>query len=681
MASCGPHLRLIYIHTPQQVGTTVNMPDRHHVVPALLLLSGALTPAVPLASQSPDWPAYGRDRGGERFSPLRGIHRDNVARLAVAWEYSTGEAGSSFRQEISLEATPLVFRGVMYLSTPLGRVIALDPETGAERWVTDLKVKPIGFGDFTTRGVSLWADPRGRPGAPCALRVIVATVDARLHALDAASGRRCAGFAGGGGVDLRNGLRNPPFETEEYEVTSPPAIVGGLIVVGSGVADNNRTDAASGEVRAFDARTGRLRWSWDPVPQDSSDPAWHTWTSPAAHRTGAANAWSVIAVDSIRGLVFVPTGSASPDYFGGQRPGENRYANSLVALDARTGRVVWHFQTVHHDLWDYDNASPPALTTISRNGRRVPVVLLATKTGQLFILDRRTGAPVFPVEERPVPASTVAGERAWPTQPFSTLAPLSPQALTAEDAWGPTPDDQSACRARMATLRNQGVFTPPSLEGSLVVPSNIGGAHWGGVAVDPVRQIAVIPVNRIAAAVQLIPRDEYQRRSAEPGYRLAGSQYTDMRGTPYVMRRELLLGPSGAPCSPPPFGALVAVDLATGARKWEVPLGWFAPDAPPETRAWGSPNLGGAIVTAGGLVFIAATLDQRLRAFDIETGAELWSARLPAGGKATPMTFRGRSGTQYVVISAGGDGGRFGKSDRIVAFAVDARRQGGKEAK
>jgi len=646
------------------------MTSRHPVVPALLLVLGTLAQHSPLASQSPDWPAYGRDRGGERFSPLRAIHRGNVRRLAVAWEYSTGEAGPPFRQEVSLEATPLVFRGVMYLSTPLGRVIALDPETGTERWVTNLEVKPLGFGDFTTRGVSLWADPRARAGTPCLLRVIVATVDARLHALDASNGRRCADFADGGSVNLRHGLHNPPFETEEYEVTSPPAIVNGLIVVGSGVADNNRTDAASGEVRAFDARTGRLRWSWDPVPRDSGDPAWPSWTSPAAHRTGAANAWSVISVDSLRGLVFVPTSSASPDYFGGERPGENRYANSLVALDARTGRVVWHFQTVHHDLWDYDNASPPSLTTITRNGRPVPVVLQATKTGQLFVLDRRTGAPVFPVEERAVPPSTVAGERAWPTQPFSAIAPLSPHALTAEDAWGPTPADQSSCRARMATLRNEGVFTPPSLEGTLVVPSNIGGAHWGGVAVDPVRQIAVIPVNRIAAAVQLIPRDEYQRRRTEPGYRLAGSQYTDMRGTPYVMRRELLLGPSGAPCSPPPFGALVAVDLATGARKWEVPLGWFAPDAPPEARAWGSPNLGGAIVTAGGLVFIAATLDQRLRAFDIETGAELWSARLPAGGKATPMTFRGRSGTQYVVISAGGDGGRFGKSDRLVAFAI-----------
>lgn len=641
------------------------------------VLAGAQT-----SPPSADWPAYGRDRGGERFSPLHGIDRENVVRLHVAWEYSTGEAGAKMKQSTSFEATPLVSGGVMFLSTPLGKVIALDAETGVERWVTDLGVPPISFGDFTTRGVALWADPAARAGAVCARRVIVATLDARLFALDARDGRRCAGFGEQGNVDLRRNLRNAPFETEEYEVTSPPAVVGGLIVVGSGVADNNRTDAASGEIRAFDARTGRLRWTWDPVPQDSTDPAWRTWVGPNAHRTGAANAWSVIAVDSARGLVFVPTGSASPDYFGGERLGENRYANSIVALRAATGAVVWHFQIVHHDLWDYDNASPPLLTTLFRGGRRIPVVLQANKNGMLYVLQRETGAPVFPLEERPVPASTVPGETASPTQPFTTgIAPLSPHRFSADDAWGPTPADQAACKERMAGLRNEGIFTPPSLEGSLVVPSNIGGAQWGGLAVDPVRQIAVIPVNRIAAAVQLIPQEEFHRRMDDPGYRLKGSQYTYMRGTPFVMRRELLLGPSGAPCTPPPFGSLVAIDLATGERKWEAPLGSIAPDAPPGAAAWGSPNLGGPIATAGGLVFIAATLDQRIHAFDIDTGKELWSARLPAGGKATPMTYRGRSGRQYVVIAAGGDGDRFGRSDRVVAFAVDARTQGREDAR
>src|ERR1041385_639924 len=591
-----------------------------------------------------DWPAHGRDRGGERFSPLTGITRANVAKLVVAWEYSTGEAGVETGNSTSFEVTPLVLDGVMYLSTPLGKVIALDAESGRERWVTDLQVdRTLSFGDFTSRGVSLWSDPVARPGSPCARRVFAVTIDGRLFALDAADGRPCAGFGDRGAVTLRHGLRNPPSGTEEYEVTSPPAIVGGLVVVGSAVADNNRTDAASGEVRGVDARTGAIRWSWDPVAQDSADPAWRTWTGPNAHRTGAGNAWSVIAADSARGLVFVPTGSASPDYFGGERKGENRYANSIVALRAATGKVVWHFQTVHHDLWDYDNASPPALTTVVRNGRRIPVVIQTTKTGMMYVLDRETGAPVFPVEERPVPKSTVPGEEAWPTQPFPTgIAPLSPHRWSADSAWGPTPADQAACRERIAKLRNEGIFTPPSLEGSLVVPSNIGGAHWGGVAVDPGRQIVVVPVNTIAAAVQLIPHEEFMRLRDTPGYRLEGSQYTTMHGTPYVMRRELLIGPGKAPCTPPPFGTLVAIDLATGARKCETPLGASpraaaGPAARAGTAAGGSPNLGGPIVTAGGLVFIAATLDRRIHAYDIETGKELWSAPLPPGGKDTPM--------------------------------------------
>src|ERR1041385_4331861 len=623
----------------------------------LLLLLAAASGAAQ-SRRDGDWPAYGRDRGGERFSPLTGITRDNVARLVVAWEYSTGEAGGETGNSASFEATPLVLDGVMYLSTPLGRVIALDAESGRERWVTDLQVdRKLSFGDFTTRGVSLWSDPVARPGSPCARRVFAVTIDGRLFALDAADGRRCAGFGDRGAVNLRHGLRNPPSGTEEYEVTSPPAVVGGLAVVGSAVADNSRTDAASGEVRGVDARTGAIRWSWDPVAQDSADPAWRTWTGPDAHRTGAGNAWSVIAADSARGLVFVPTGSASPDYFGGERKGANRYANSIVALRAATGKVVWHFQTVHHDLWDYDNASPPALTTVVRNGRRIPVVIQTTKTGMMYVLDRETGAPVFPVEERPVPKSTVPGEEAWPTQPFPTaIAPLSPHRWSADSAWGPTPADQAACRERMAKLRNEGIFTPPSPEGSLVVPSNIGGAHWGGVAVDPGRQIVVVPVNTIAAAVQLIPHQEFMRLRDTPGYRLEGSQYTTMHGTPYVMRRELLIGPGKAPCTPPPFGTLVAIDLATGARKWETPLGafapdaparapappppvgplvatalppgprkWepplgpFAPDAPAGTAAWGSPNLGGPIVTAGGGGVLSAPRPRRAHASVTQT--------------------------------------------------------------
>ena len=466
--------------------------------------------------------------------------------------------------------------GTLYLSTALGRVIALDPATGTERWVFDPKVdRETHFGDFTSRGVSTWVDPSIPVDGPCHRRILVATIDARLIALDARTGRPCSGFGADGAVDLKQGLRNPPAFGGEYEETSPPAVINGIVVVGSAVADNNRTDAASGEVRGYDARTGQRRWTWHPVPVDSGDAGWRTWIGPRAHATGAANAWPMIAADSARDLVIVPTGSASPDYFGGERLGQNLYANSVVALRASTGRLVWTFQTVHHDLWDYDNASPPALVSIRHDGRERDVVLQATKTGQLFVLDRDSGKPLFPVEERPVPRSTVPGEEAWPTQPLSALS-LSPLAVTADQAWGLDSAERSACHDRMAALRYEGVFTPPSLQGSLVLPSNIGGAHWGGVAYDPVRQIAVVPVNTIAAEVQLIPREEYESRGgwkADPEWIRRTSEYTDMKGTPYVMRRSMILSPMGRPCTPPPFGLLVAVSLATGRIAWQVPLG------------------------------------------------------------------------------------------------------------
>jgi quinoprotein glucose dehydrogenase len=392
-----------------------------------------------------------------------------------------------------------------------------------------------------------------------------------------------------------------------------------------------------------------------------------------AHTTGAANAWSVIAADPARDLVFVPTGSASPDYFGGERLGDNRYANSIVALRASTGKVVWHFQTVHHDIWDYDNASPPLLTTITHDGRRVDVVLQATKTGQLFVLDRETGKPVFPVEERPVPASTVPGERASPTQPFNTVIPaLSPQRLALDSIWSAGDADRNACLEQIRPLRNDGPFTPPSLEGSLVLPSNVGGAHWGGVAVDASRQIAVVPVNRLAAMVQLIPLDRFDTASARETESRLDDQYTRMHGTPYVMRRRLLRSPLGAPCAPSPWGSLVAIDLQTGAKKWDVPLGDPAAFTPAlgalPNRPAGLPNLGGPIVTAGGVAFIGASFDHFLRAFDIESGRELWRGPLPAGARATPMTYE-IGGRQFVAIAVGGSD-EWGAGDYIVAFAL-----------
>ena len=605
-----------------------------------------------------DWPSYGRDPGGARFSPLTQITRSNVATLKIAWRYHTGEPAIDVSKQPSLQVTPIVVDGVMYISTPLGKVMALDPATGREIWRYDARVDPRGgYGDFANRGVSTWLDPSVKPGLPCRRRVYVATVDARLISLDAASGTPCREFGVDGTIGLRLGLRIPPAFPSAYQVTSPPAVMNGLVITGAAVADNSRPAPASGEVRAFDARTGALRWTWDAIPQDPNDPARSTWRDGSASRTGAANVWSIISVDESRDLVFLPTSSAAPDYYGALRLGDNRYANSVVALRGSTGKVVWHFQTVHHDLWDYDNASPPALVSISRDGKTIPAVLQATKTGQLFVLHRETGAPIFPVEERPVPPSTIPGEEASPTQPFTSVTPpLSPHGFTAEDAFGTTPDSRAACRQMMAGLKNEGVFTPPSLEGTLVVPSNIGGAHWGGLAADAQSGIAVVATNRLAAMVQLIPTKNFDLTAArQESNRLGqGYEYTLMEGTPYVMRRRLLIGPDRIPCTPPPFGALVAVNLRTGARLWEAPLD--------------TPNLGGPIATAGRLVFMAGTLDRTIRALDLDSGKELWKAPLPAGGRATPMTYES-GGRQFVVIAAGG-GNEFGTGDAIIAFAL-----------
>lgn len=621
---------------------------------ALLIAASSAAAQAPAAAAT-EWPAYGNDAGASRWSPLQQIDRSNVSRLEVAWTYRTGERITPKQGHTApgLEATPILVDNTLYFDTPLGRVIALDPAHGTPKWTYDAKVDAdAGYGDFTSRGVSTWLDPKAPAGARCRRRIYVATIDARLIALDAATGKPCAGFGNGGTIDLRAGIRNGVEEFSEYEETSPPAVVNGLVVVGSGIADNARRRAPSGVVRAFDARTGALRWSWDPIPQDPSDPAYGTWRNPRAHETGAANAWSVITADSARDLVFIPTGSASPDYFGGERLGQNLYANSVVAIRASTGKVVWHFQVVHHDLWDYDVPAPPTLMTVHRDGRDIPAVVVTTKIGHVFILNRETGTPLFPVEERPVPASDVPGEEAWPTQPFPTLPkPLAPQHVGPDDVFGLTEADRKWCREQLASLRSEGVFTPPSTKGTLVIPGNIGGSNWGGVAVDEAHGLIIAPANNLPAVVRLIPRARWHQEA------MAGTsgEFAPQSGTAYGMWREFLLSPSRVPCIKPPWGTLTAIDAATGQVRWKVPLGelpWVEKGKLPANA--GAPSLGGAMVTAGGLVFIGATLDSHFRAFDVETGKLLWTAELPVAGKATPMTYRAANGTQYVVIAAGG---------------------------
>lgn len=618
-----------------------------------------------------DWATWGRDPGGQRFSPLTSINRGNVASLRPAWTFRTGDGyAPKHGRPTAFEATPLFVEGTLYVATPLGRVIALDPLTGKQRWAYDGKVpKDRGYGDFATRGVSYWKPSTGRS------RIFIATIDARLIALDSATGKIVDTFGDNGIVNLRVGLRIPPTEQNfsDYEETSPPAIVGNMIVVGSGIADNGSVGQPSGEVRGFDAVTGKLKWTMDPIPQSPNAVGADTWKNGSARRTGAANAWSVIVADPARNLVFVPTGSASPDYYGGERLGNNLFANSLLALRADTGERVWHFQTVHHDLWDYDVASPPILFDVHRNGRTIAAVGVGSKTGNFFILNRDTGEPIFGVEERPVPKSDVPGEVSSPTQPFPVLPPpLAPQKMNLDALQG-SPADVKWCRDRIAGLRNEGIFTPPSLKGSLFVPGNVGGMAWGGAAFDPGSRLLIIPSNNLAAEVRLIPRADLAREQEAGGRDLTGDwEFASQTGTPYGMARRFLRAPSGLPCTPPPWGTLNAVDADTGAIKWTVPAGQLVIGAVSAPPAWGSFVLGGPMVTAGGLVFMAGTIDPAIRAYDVTTGKELWKGVLPTSARAMPMTFQTAGGKQYLVICAGGHGipGAGPLGDYVIAFAL-----------
>jgi quinoprotein glucose dehydrogenase len=634
----------------------------------LLCLAGLAAPAA-----ANDWPVYGGDAEGRRWSPLADVTRENVTRLREAWRIRTGDLDVDPPPpgHMAFQATPILVGGLLVLPTPLGRVLALDPATGAERWRFDATVASRRYPEFTSRGVAAWSDVAAAPDAACRTRVFAATVESRLFAIDAATGRRCPGFGTNGEVSLREGVGE--IDGFEYTISSPPLVAGDLVVVGSAIGDNRRVTMPRGIVRGYDARTGRLAWAWDPIPRTGEDPAFREWQSEQAARVGAANAWSILSYDAARDFVFVPTSSPSPDYFGGERLGSNRYANSVVALRAKTGEVAWHYQIVHHDLWDYDVPAQPVLTEIVRDGRSIPVVVQATKMGWLFVLHRDTGEPVFPVEERPVPPSDVPGEQASPTQPFPTAMPsLVPQRLRPEDAWGVTPLDRKSCRDQISALRNEGIYTPPSLQGTLMYPGNAGGSNWGSLAIEPARRVAVLNTTNLPFMVRLIPRADFEREKQAGGGLLGLREFAAQEGTPYGMVRQPLQSPLQLPCAPPPWGTLAAVSLDDAKILWQVPLG-TVPDKLPVSLPvkMGLPNLGGPLVTAGGLVFIGASMDGDLRAFDVETGAELWRQRLPAGGNANPMTYRAANGKQYLVIAAGGHG-KLGtrRGDWVVAFAL-----------
>jgi len=651
-----------------------------------LALAGALSSAcgeapsrdcaAPSGGAPTDWPSYGNDAGGSRFAALADITRENVQCLERAWTYHTVDLPNSRGEqnsELASEVTPILADGTLYLCTPFNRVIALDPATGAERWTFDPRLDMSGryANQLVCRGVSTWLDPEAAPGARCRRRILTATNDARLFALDAADGTPCPEFGAGGSVDLNPGVGAQEWRGE-YQVTSPPAVARDVVIVGAAVADNQRTDAPSGVVRAYDARTGALRWAWDLRPPDFVATPQNT--SAEGFALATPNVWAPMAVDEARDLVFVPTGNPAPDYYRGDSHIDH-YGSSIVALRASSGERVWHFQTVHRDLWDFDVPAQPTLFALRRDGREIPALVQTTKMGLLFVLDRETGEPLFPVEERAVPQIAVPGEKLSPTQPFPTLPPgLSRQALSPEDAFGFTPWDRRACRRRLEQLRFEGMYTPPTLEGTLILPGNAGGSNWGGVAVDEARQRLVANTQNLAWAVQLVPRESIAAERAR-GDRSEYSEYAPMRGTPYVLRRTALLSPLGVPCNPPPWGQLAAVDLASGGISWQVPLGTTRDLTPlPIALALGTPTLGGPLLTESGLVFIAATMDWVLRAFDAESGKELWKGRLPTGGFATPMSYRA-GGRQFVVIAAMGyDRAGVPIDDSLIAFALPESR-------
>ncbi len=633
---------------------------------ALLAAAACGVPSTPADAQgdarSSDAEKASSAHDSARFSPLTEIGPDNVGSLAVAWtfhsgDFAGGQGPSPTRQVAGVQVRPVVLGELLIVTTPSSQVIALDGETGEERWRYDPQADAPGRCYAPHRGVAVWPAPADASAdAPLTdFTVFSGTCDGRLLAIDAATGQLRPGFGDGGALLLRTGV--DARDGEAYLMTSPPAIFSDLVITGALVPEEVPTGPA-GDVRAFDVRTGEERWRFHTVPRPGEH-GHDTWPSDGWQRRSGVNVWSFMSVDAERGLVFLPIGSPSFDFYGGDRAGQNLYGSSLVAVDAATGRRVWHQQLVHHDLWDFDPPAQPILADVTRDGALVPIVVQLTKMGLVFVFHRETGEPIFGIDERPVPASTLKGEQAWPTQPFPRKpAPLSRhEALTREELTT-VPASVEECTALFDMARSVGIFTPPAEEVTISFPGTMGGATWSGGAVDPTTGFLVVNTNEVGAIASMAPSAP---DSVLP-YRRTGPRGAYGR---FWDRNEL-------PCQQPPWGLLHAVDLASGDIIWQVPLGEHPGLAGTGITGTGTPNLGGAMVTASGLVFIGSSNDARFRAFDIATGRELWQAELPASGHAPPVSYRGaRSGRQFVVIAAGG-GGRFSKriSDAFVAFRL-----------
>ncbi len=662
--------------------------NRYWLIPLMALTLGACdsyqdptpgTDRVPTRTVS-NYSSYGGD-GGRQFAAGELITTANVTGLKPLWSYHTGDvsAGSiDIPSTTSFQNTPILVDGVMYLCSPFNRVVALDPASGAELWSYDPEINLKGHysNQLVCRGVSYWQDKAQPETNTCATRIFTATNDTRLIALDAKTGQPCDDFGNKGVVDTSKDLGKASYIGEHHH-TSPPAIIGNTVVIGGSISDGAGMDAPSGVVRAYDARTGKQLWAQDLAPPAFDYNA--NLVSESGYALATPNVWAPMSVDEELGLIYAPTGNPLPDYFRepsrSDQTNMSYYGSSLVALKVDTGEVAWHYQFVHRDFWDFDTPAQPTLFELERYGKKIPAVAQATKMGLIFILDRRSGEPLFPVEERPVPQNPYFPDLVLsPTQPFPVLPkPVSDTTLDPEDAFGFTFWDRAVCRKELASLRYEGIYTPVSPQWTLMYTGNAGGVNWGGLAIDQEKQVLVVNASNLAFKVKLIPsRDVDALRAANPG-----EEISKQAGMPWGMWRTMVMSPFGAPCNPTPWGVLTAIDLNTGEQLWQSTLGTTRDLTPlPIAFNTGTPSLGGPLMTGGGLTFIGATLDNYLRAFDTKTGAELWKGRLPAPATATPMsyvlTLNNGDKKQIVVVAAGGHGrGGTALSDTLVAFALE----------
>jgi quinoprotein glucose dehydrogenase len=630
--------------------------------------SSAYTRAAATTGDASQWRHWGGAQGGGRYSPAAEITPGNVGRLELAWRYDTDLPLPAIA---NFQATPLAAGDRLYVCLRTGTVVALDPESGKEIWryVTP-KTEAYDYGPVfgaKCRGVSYFEASADLPA--CTRRILFASPDGHLRAIDAEDGKPCPEFGEDGAADLHAGMEDQ-LPKSRFTVaaipSSPAAIVDGVAVVGQSVTDLASLDAPSGVIRGYDAITGELLWAWSAGMEDGG-----------AYVPSSPNAWAPLSGDQDLGLVYVPLGNSLPDYFGGMRPEAlDEFATAVVALDARTGERRWHFQTVHHDLWDYDLAAQPTVAQLpDASGAIRKALLVPTKLGQIFVLDAATGEPIDPVEERPVPQGGVPGERPAPTQPFTTGFPqLGGGDLTEKDMWGITPLDQMWCRIRFRKLNYQGRYTPVSTGQTLMYPGTAGGINWGGVSIDPVRGLLVVNTLHFANLGRLVPREQVEGKATGGA---KGAVLFGMEGTPWAFEQATFMSPLGVPCQQPPFGTINALDLKTRELVWSKSFGtakWAGPfDIPSRLPIrMGVPNMGGSVATAGGLTFIGASQDRKLRAYDTATGRELWSYELPAIAAASPMSYVSRgNGRQYVVIASGGHFALPGpQAGAIMAFAL-----------